>query len=124
METLNLDELEMDRKSTAYWIEYSNHRGETIVSEKRYWIENFMIDAEKGTGRTDLNYTVRVEEAPSTMLRDWLESDVFVELHMSQPKFQFKMLEEGQAEPVKDTVLDEDGKPMIETRMLGVSDEA
>ena len=34
------------------------------------------------------------------------------------------MLEEGQAEPVKDTVLDEDGKPMIETRMLGVSDEA
>ena len=95
METLNLDELEMDRKSTAYWIEYSNHRGETIVSEKRYWIENFMIDAEKGTGRTDLNYTVRVEEAPSTMLRDWLESDVFVELHMSQPKFQFKIMEEG-----------------------------
>lgn len=34
------------------------------------------------------------------------------------------MLEEGQAEPIKDTVLDEDGKPMIETRMLGVSDEA
>lgn len=72
-------------------------------------------------GKTDLNYTVRVEEAPSTLLRDWLESDVFVELHMSQPKFQFKILEEGQAEPVKDTVLDEDGKPMIETRMLGVS---
>ena len=71
-----------------------------------------------------MNYTLRLEEAPSTSLRDWLESDVFVELHMSQPKFQFKMLEEGQAEPVKDTVLDEDGKPMIETRMLGVSDEA
>ena len=41
METINLDELELDRKSTAYWISYSNHRGDKVVSEKKYWIENF-----------------------------------------------------------------------------------
>ena len=62
-----------------------------------------------------------MEEAPTTALRDWLESDVFIELHMSQPKFQFKIMEEGQAEPVKDTILDDEGKPMIESRMIGVS---
>jgi len=66
-----------------------------------------MVDAEKGTGKTDLNYTLRIEEAPTTALRDWLESDVFIELHTSQPKFRYKILEEGQAEPVKDVVPDD-----------------
>jgi len=53
-------------------------------------------------------------------LRNWLESDLFVELYMSQPKFHFKIMEEGSTEPVKDIVLDDEGKPSIETKMLGV----
>ena len=92
-----------------------------MLTEKKSWIEHFQIDAEKGTGRTDVNYMLRIEEPASTALRNWLESDLFVELHSSQPKFHFKIMEEGQPEPVKDTVLDDEGKPVIESKMLGVS---
>mmetsp|Transcript_11638 Transcript_11638/g.15778 ORF Transcript_11638/g.15778 Transcript_11638/m.15778 type:complete len:201 (-) Transcript_11638:194-796(-) len=120
MESINLDELATEKKCTAYWVKYRDHHGETVVSDKKFWIENFMIDTEKSTGKTDLSYALRIEEAPTTALRNWLENDVFVELHMSQPKFQFKILEDAQAEPIKDTVLDDEGKPTIETRMLGV----
>ena len=80
-----------------------------------------MIDPEKNVGKTDLGYTLRIDEAPSPALRDWLENDLFVELHTSFPKIVSKQLEEGQQESVKDVVLDADEKPMIETKMLGVS---
>ena len=79
------------------------------------------MDAEKGTGKTDVGYTLRIDEPPSTHLRDWLDSDVFIELHCSQPKFEFKILEENQ-EPLKDVVIDEaDGLPKIEQKVIGVS---
>ena len=67
-----------------------------------------------------MNYKLRIEEAPSTALRNWLEADLFVELHCSQPKFEFKILEENQ-EPLKDVILAEDGLPEIEHQILGVS---
>lgn len=121
MESLNLDELSPDDKSSAFWVKYRDHRGEIVVSEKKSWIEHFMVDAEKGTGKTDLNFKLRIEEAPSTALRNWLENDVFIELHTSQPKFGYKILEEGQAEPAKDVCLDDQGKPLIESKLLGVS---
>ena len=111
MESLNLDEIAPEGKSSAFWVKYTDHNGETVVSEKKSWVEHFMVDAEKGTGKTDLSFTLRIEEAPSTALRNWLESDVFVELHTSQPKFGYKIMEEGQAEPVKDITLDDEGKP-------------
>ena len=54
-------------------------------------------------------------------LRDWLENDLFVELHVSQPRFELKLLEE-QSDQVKDIIIDEaDGLPMIEQRLCGVS---
>ena len=121
MEALNLDELPVELKSTCFWLRYRNQHGEEVVTQRRSWLEHFQIDAEKGTGRTDMEYTLRIEEAPSTALRNWLEGDIFVELYSSQPKFHLKILEEGQTEPVKDTVLDDEGKPSIETKMLGVS---
>ena len=70
-------------------------------------------------GKTDMSYTLRIDEPPSTQLRDWLESDFFVELHQEQPKFEFKITEEN-SEPVQDIVLGEDGQPETEQRILGV----
>ena len=64
---------------------------------------------------------MRIDEPPSHLLRDWLDSDVFIELHCSQPKFEYKILEENQ-EPLKDVVIDDtDGLPKIEQKVIGVS---
>jgi hypothetical protein len=67
-----------------------------------------------------MKYTVKIEERPTCQLRDWLESDLFVTLHCSQPKFKFRLLEET-SDQVKDVVLAEDGLPLIEEKLLGVS---
>ena len=115
-----MDEVPEERKSSIFWLTYTNHHGEIVQTEKRSWIEHFQVDAEKGTGKSDVNYTLRIDEAPSTLLRDWLDSDLFLELHCSQPKFAFKILEEN-SEPTKDIVIDQaDGLPKIEHKILGV----
>ena len=67
-----------------------------------------------------MSYILKIEEEPSPALRDWFEADLFVELHCSQPKFEFKILEEN-SEPTKDVVLDDDNLPKIEHKLLGVS---
>jgi len=92
LESLKLDDIPEERKSSLFWLRYTNHLGEEINTEKKAWIEHFLVDTEKGTGKTDLKYTVRIEEKPTCKLRDWLESGLFVTLHCSQPKFQLKLL--------------------------------
>ena len=81
MDTLNLDEISPEGKSTAFWVQYRDHHGNNVASDKKAWVEHFMVDAESGKGKTDLNFTLRIEEPPSTELRNWLESDVFIELY-------------------------------------------
>ena len=81
METLNLDEVPEERKSSVYWLRYENHLGEEVVTNKRCWIEHFQVDAEKGIGKANMDYTLRIDEPPSEALRDWLDADVFIELH-------------------------------------------
>jgi len=41
LETLNLDEVPEERKSSVYWLKYTNHEGEEVVTEKKAWIEHF-----------------------------------------------------------------------------------
>ena len=41
MDQLNIDEVPDERKSSAYWISYRDHRGNEVVSEKRFWITHF-----------------------------------------------------------------------------------
>lgn len=41
MESLNLDEIPVERKSALYWLRFENHRGETVETEKRAWIDHF-----------------------------------------------------------------------------------
>lgn len=42
-----------------------------------------------------MSYVLKIEDKPSCELRDWLESDLFVTLHGSHPKFEIKLLEEN-----------------------------
>lgn len=85
METLNLDEIAIERKGTQFWLKFRDHFDDEIVSEKKSWLEHFQIDSEKGSGRCDFDYTLKIEEVPSVELRDWLANDIYVELHRSQP---------------------------------------
>ena len=41
LENLNLDEIPEERKSSLYWVQYRNHEGELVTSEKKAWIEHF-----------------------------------------------------------------------------------
>lgn len=81
LETLILDDVPEERKSSVYWLRYENHHGDEVRTEKRCWIEHFQVDADKGTGKANMNYTLRIDEPPSELLRDWLDNDLFVELH-------------------------------------------
>lgn len=108
-----------DRKATQYWIKYTDHLGDEVVSEKKSWLEHFQVDLEKGTGRCDLEHSLKLSEPPSVELRDWLLNDIYVELYCSQPLFTHKMNEEEQ--PVKDVQLDESGQPETEEKVVGVS---
>lgn len=84
IEELNLDEINVDHKCSMYWIRFHDHFGDEIVTEKKSWLESFQItDPEKGIGRCDLDYSLKIAEPDSVELRDWLESDIYVELYRS-----------------------------------------
>ena len=119
LDQLNLDEVPVERKSSMFWLTYRNHRGEERQTEKRAWIDHFQLDAEKGTGKCDFNHQIKIEEAPTNELRDWLQGDLFVTLHSSQPKIVNRQLDDG--DPVKDVQIDDDGLPETETKVCGVS---
>ena len=83
LETLNLDEVPKERKATQYWVKYRDHFGDEVLSDKKSWLEHFQVDAEKGTGRCDLEHSLKLSEPPSVELRDWLLNDIYVELYCS-----------------------------------------
>ena len=81
-----------------------------------------MIDADgKVTAKTDVDYRIRLEEAPSIELRDWMYKDLIVHLWESRPKFE-KVVEEGTDVEVEKVVVNADTElPEIETISRGVS---
>ena len=74
----------------------------------------------KVTAKTDVEYKIRVEEAPSVEMRDWMFNDLVVELWESRPKLQ-KVQEEGSELEVDRVVVDAEGIPETETLSRGVS---
>ena len=79
-----------------------------------------MVDAETKAGKCDFNYTLTIDEPPSLELREWLRSDVFIQLYCSMPSVKSIVNEEDGT--VKDeVVMDSSGQPVAETQMLGVS---
>lgn len=81
-----------------------------------------MADADgKVTAKTDVDYRIRLEEAPSIELRDWMYKDLIVYLWESRPKFE-KVIEEGTDVEVEKVVVNADTElPEIETISRGVS---
>lgn len=53
------------------------------------------VEGQKPTGKTDLDFKLRIEERPSIELRDWMYNDVLVKLWESRPEFE-KYREEGE----------------------------
>ena len=67
-----------------------------------------------------MDYKIRIEELPSSELRDWLFNDVIVTLWESRPVFT-KFKEEGADVEVDRVVMDEETElPVLETRNLGI----
>ena len=71
--------------------------------------------------KTDVDYKIRLEEAPSIELRDWMYRDLIVYLWESRPKFE-KIVEEGTDVEVERVVVNAETElPEIETINRGVS---
>ena len=46
-----------------------------MVTEKRSWLEHFQVDPEKGNGRADMSYTLKVQNEIVIALRAILSGD-------------------------------------------------
>ena len=80
-----------------------------------------MEGEEKVTGKTDIDFKLRIEERPSIELRDWMYNDVLITLWESRPVL-VKQQEEGSEDVTAKTVLDEATQlPQLETLNRGVS---
>jgi len=75
---------------------YVDHNGESVSTQPKVWINDFAVDKESNQGKTDFNFTLKVElaEGPTVALRDWLMNDLFVELHHSRPVIKEKKNED------------------------------
>jgi hypothetical protein len=110
-------------KSSIFWLTYNDHRGNPVETEKKIWIQNFAVDKENGIGKTDFGFKVRLNEAPTYALREWMRNDLFMELWESRPKLIEKRNEETM-EMVKEVTLDSNTNlPIVETKVRGVSNQ-
>lgn len=118
-----LDSLTEEQKSSQFWLTYTDHNGDQLSTPKRSYLSHFQVaDVEgKVTAKTDVDYKIRLEEAPSIEMRDWMFNDLVVELWESRPKLH-KVQEEGSEVEVERVVVDaETGIPETETISRGVS---
>ncbi len=92
-----------------------------MESEKKIWIQHFSVDKETGIGKTDFGFKLRLNEAPSYELREWMRNDLFMDLWESRPKLIEKRNEETM-EMVKEVAFDSNTNlPIVETKVRGVS---
>lgn len=61
LETLQDD----SQKSSVFWITYEDHKGRTIETDKKVWIQHFAVDTATGIGKTDFGYKIRMAETPT-----------------------------------------------------------
>lgn len=75
---------------------YTDHEGKVVSTTPKVWINDFQVDKESNQGKTDFNFLLKVEQAegPTVALRDWLMSDLFIELHHSKPVIKEKKNED------------------------------
>lgn len=72
-----------EQKSSVYTVSYVDHLGNKMISAPKTWISDFQVDKEAGQGKTDLNFSLVLNqnEGPSPLFRDWLINDLLVEVH-------------------------------------------
>lgn len=80
-----LSSLADEVKCSVFWLEYIDHNGNHKQTAKQSYLKNFQVEdlVEKPgqkTAKTDFNYKIRIQEAPTVELRDWLLNDVFITL--------------------------------------------
>lgn len=124
IEVDKLDEMAEEYKSSQYWLEYRDHNGAVVKTAKRSYIRHFQVveNEDKKMGRTDFEFKMRIEEAPSIELRDWLQNDLLITLFESRPKLAREPHEEGEEPKPELAVLNkETGLPVLETLNRGVT---
>lgn len=112
-----LDTIDEEHKSSQFWLTYTDHHGQEVNTEKRSYIQHFQVTDVEGkvTAKADVDYKIRLEEAPSIELRDWMYKDLLVYLWESRPKFE-KVVEEGSEVETEKVVVDPNTElPVIET---------
>ena len=82
-----------------YWFSYVDHNGQEITSPKKAYIKDFQVEEnpnKPGTtiAKADVDFKLRINEAPSIELRDWLYNDFLITFWEQRPKFE-KVKEEG-----------------------------
>lgn len=92
----DLTPIPCEQKSSVFTICYEDHQGNKKTSEPKAWINDFQIDKESNQGKTDLKFSINLDlaEGPTVALRDWLMSDLLVELHHSKPDLKEKKNED------------------------------
>ena len=122
-EVEKLDEIPEEKKSSQYWLTWTNHEGEECSTEKRSYIKHFQVEENdsKTVAKSDVDFKLRIDERPSVELRDWMYNDILLTLWESRPKFEL-IREEGAEVDVERVVMDDDNElPMTETLNRGVS---
>jgi len=118
-----LDSIDEEHKSSQFWLSYTDHHGNEVKTEKKSYIQHFQVTDVDGkvTAKTDFDYKIRIEEAPSIELRDWMYKDLIIYLWESRPKLE-KVVEEGSEVEVERVVVDPETElPVLETLSRGVS---
>ncbi len=113
-----IDTLADHEKSSVFWLRYTNWLGEKVETDKKIWIQHFLVDKDTGIGKSDFGFKIRIIEKPSVALSEWMKQDQTVELWETRPKIIEKKLEDGS--DVKEAQIDSNGKPVIDTRLRGI----
>jgi len=89
IEIEKLDEIPEERKSSQYWLTFTDHQGMEVRTEKRSYIKHFQVEENeaKTVAKSDLDFKLRIDERPTVELRDWMYNDVLLTLWESRPKF-------------------------------------
>lgn len=105
-----------------FWVEYTDHNGEVVKSQKKSYLKDFqIIDGEDSKqSKADFGLQIAVEEQPTVELRDWLESGLLITLFETRPKIVKEEPTEENEEPVDRVLLDGEGNPTIETINRGI----
>ena len=114
----SLDSVPDDKKSSVFWIQFLDHNGNKVMTDKKVWINDFFLDKETNKGKTDFNFRWKVKDIPSVELKELMRKGVIVELRESRPIIHESKNDEGSV--TKEVVLNEDNIPLTQEITSGL----